>query len=283
MLVQARSFWLPKAGNAEEEYEDAFSTENLNGRSPRRYRCAVADGATETSFSGLWARLLVEAYVDGRLGRRSWLPTLGRLRSVWQAEVGRKPLPWYAEEKVRLGAYAALLGVTVTAHADGSIGWSAAAIGDCCLIQLRAERVHRSFPLSRAEEFSSRPVLVGSVNLSRGDDDVRVIRRSGTARAGDRLVLMSDALACWFLRSHEEGGAPARDLEESTAGDFATWIGELRASGEMRNDDVTLIAVDLLCPAPARGGPAGNGAVIDSAAAGGGEDKGKREQTENQE
>ncbi len=39
---------LPKRGNTEDEYEDAWAVD------PARGRFAVADGASETSFAGRW-------------------------------------------------------------------------------------------------------------------------------------------------------------------------------------------------------------------------------------
>ena len=46
-----------KAGNAEADYEDAGAGD------VRRGRFAIADGASEASFAGLWAKLLVEQFV----------------------------------------------------------------------------------------------------------------------------------------------------------------------------------------------------------------------------
>jgi hypothetical protein len=54
---------------------------------------------------------------------------------------------------------------------------------------------------------------------------------------------MSDALACWFLRRAEDGGRPWKDVAEGVCQDFGTWIGGLRSTGVLRNDDVTLLAL----------------------------------------
>ena len=57
-MWQLREGWLPKDGNGPEEYEDAFRS------LPEQGRFAVADGATETSFSGIWAAALVAAFAQ---------------------------------------------------------------------------------------------------------------------------------------------------------------------------------------------------------------------------
>src|SRR5690242_8121771 len=98
MRTRLRVFWQPKAGNSAAEYEDACWPRESGDRSGVTH-LAVADGATETSFSGLWARLLVKAYGRGLLAEATWDEDLSKIRRVWQRAVGQKPLPWYAEEK----------------------------------------------------------------------------------------------------------------------------------------------------------------------------------------
>ena len=123
------AFHLPKSGNSAEEYEDAFAA------SPEHGRFAVADGASESSFAGLWARLLVEGFV--KEARKPWEETgwLKPLHERWAAEVNRRPLPWYAEMKRQEGAFATLLGFALRSPDH----WRAVAVGDSCLIQVRGE------------------------------------------------------------------------------------------------------------------------------------------------
>ena len=52
-----QSFFLPKRGNAAEEYEDAFAGDPASGR------FAIADGASESCFAAAWAKIVVESYV----------------------------------------------------------------------------------------------------------------------------------------------------------------------------------------------------------------------------
>jgi hypothetical protein len=61
MHILAQAFWLPKAGNNIDEYEDAFWPRRQIDASAEAFSFAVADGATETSFSKLWAEMLVRA------------------------------------------------------------------------------------------------------------------------------------------------------------------------------------------------------------------------------
>ena len=107
MKTKVNVFWAQKAGNAKSEYEDAAwprSTETLQGWDQR---IAVADGATDAVYSGLWARLLVEAYGSCQMTGLTIQENLGEAAKMWEQQVRRASLPWYAEEKARAGAYAA--------------------------------------------------------------------------------------------------------------------------------------------------------------------------------
>jgi hypothetical protein len=60
---------------------------------------------------------------------------------------------------------------------------------------------------------------------------------------------MTDALAQWFLSSHESGGRPWDEVAplltaEQPEAAFAAWVGELRGCGALHNDDVTLLSIE---------------------------------------
>jgi hypothetical protein len=250
MHVTARVLWQPKAGNRLDEYEDAFwpprtinRTINRSGKTGGRFRFAVADGATETSFAGLWARRLVRAYGDGCFAAGDWLDQLRREQAAWYAEVLQKPLPWYAEEKVRSGAFAALLGLELVS--SGS--WRSWAVGDCCLLQWRAGALVAAFPALHAAFFTSRPFLVPSNSAHNAGLMQEVSTANGAWQPGDRFALVSDALGHWLWEQLEANAPPWPLLEElQRAGQqrtFAQWIDSLRAESGLRNDDVTALLV----------------------------------------
>ena len=266
VLTDAR--WLPKAGNARDEYEDACWPAGVgrgDGRAP--FRCAIADGATETSFAGCWAEALVAAFGAGRFDAEGLPGALPALQRAWRERVGARPLPWYAEEKLRSGAFAAFLGLTIAAPAPGEAGgaWEAVAVGDSCLFALRGERLLGAFPLAAPEEFDRRPTLIASEPAGNGAIAASIERAGGAWESGDEFVLLTDALARWFLAAPELGGAPWTALRALTPGadgadaadadldeGFAAWIAGLRRAGDLRNDDVTLLrAVVHADPAPA--------------------------------
>src|ERR671934_1467455 len=145
-LFSVEAFSCQKAGNARSEYEDAWAIRGSD--SPTRCRLAVADGATESSFSALWAALLVESFVRGRAHGPEFFKNLGAIRRLWRRKIRGRPLPWYAAEKARRGAYAAFVGASLNVV---NRGWRAVAIGDCCLLHVTGAPASRelanAFPL----------------------------------------------------------------------------------------------------------------------------------------
>ena len=245
MHIATRLHWLPKAGNRREEYEDAaWPARSLQGAG-RVFRCAVADGATESAFAGLWARQLVSWFGHGPVDARPLAAQLTAEQQHWSAEVNRTPLPWYAEEKAANGAYAAFLGLRLQETEAGAGVWSALAVGDCCVAHLRGNVVLATFPATDAGYFNSRPYLISSQPQRNAHLAAQTRTAAGAWQPGDQFWLMTDALAHWFLAAD---AASVADLRAQAAGArraFAGWIAGLRHAGVLRNDDVTLLVVTV--------------------------------------
>jgi hypothetical protein len=250
LRVRVCSLWLPKAGNQPHEYEDALWPARSTIRVSRTVRCAVADGATEASFSGLWAGMLVRAFGRGQIRSRKFLDALVPLQAAWWNEVSQKPLPWYAEEKLRSGAFSSLLGLTLTeARGDEAVGWSAIAVGDSCVFVVREGELVSSFPIQSSDCFDNRPHLISSGPARNAKLETVLHRDSGQGMTGDTFYLLTDALACWFLARYEEGNDPWATLNSVGQGgsqkSFAQWMTNERRENRIRNDDVTMLRIRL--------------------------------------
>jgi hypothetical protein len=157
-------------------------------------------------------------------------------------------VPWYLEAGLNQGAFATFLGLVIEDNK-----WYAVAVGDSCLFQVRQDELIRAFPMTRAADFSNTPWLVGSRTSPIEVPHKNGLQQLGDCQSGDRLWLMTDALAHWFLTQAEAGHKPWQLLnslvntadEPSAQQAFAAWIGELRGARQLRNDDVTLVAVSV--------------------------------------
>ena len=245
MPPQVHAFWLARRGNSPDQYEDAFAADVATGR------YAVADGATESSFAGLWARLLVEEFVqDSGCDPDQWPARLSTLQERWYADVSGRSLPWYAEAGVAQGAFAAFLGVVLGVTADASFCWQAVAVGDSCLFHTRGAALLGAFPLHQSGQFNNLPKLVGSRTSPAEICQKSTLWTDGNGRPGDRFWMMTDALAQWCLAEHEAGKNPWEEMDlllapPATQQRFTSWIEELRDGRGLQNDDVTLVVVNL--------------------------------------
>lgn len=324
LSAEPNGFWLPKAGNSDADYEDAFAI--------ARGRVAIADGATESSFARAWAEALVNGFTTGletadalaqgfspdrdtvgvtvngfaanldaaEASAQGWTadieaagpasnsgddisrpPTPGDgisplagdaatveryiapLQRAWHKSIAWDRLPWFAEDKARSGAFATLLAFEFVPRrrsgtpceeagdfaGSASLCWRAMAVGDSCLFQLRDEGISTAFPIARADEFNSRPLLLSSnpANNGRVWESVRFC--DGDARPGDVFLFATDALAHWFLAEAEAGRQPWHLLLGlQSQAEFAAFVAQLRGSHAIRNDDVTLIRIAVQVP-----------------------------------
>ncbi|MFJ4657042.1 hypothetical protein ACIP5Y_37745 [Nocardia sp. NPDC088792] len=236
---------------------------------------SVCDGATESVLAKDWARLLAAVsvakalpdpgfFAPGTAYEEFAAEVVGRW-DPWLAEYagGRaaagRPLRWYEQAKLAGSTFATMLTVRVApgdspggpeaeAGATPEWHWHAAALGDSCLFHIRDEALIRSFPIESAEDFGTTPDLFGSRNHDTALLTARTRFDTGTCLPGDRLLLMSDALAAWLLAAGDPGAALRELLEfggpHDTPG-FAEWLGKLRARQDLRNDDVALIRIDV--------------------------------------
>jgi hypothetical protein len=265
MLAIISTFWVPKRGSSPKEYEDAVWV-GPGGNSSGEVQAssltmAIADGASESILAGRWARRLVEAFGTNKSARTrsAFLAAYWVAAGGWDDEVAgytkererrSVPIQWYEEPGLAKGAHATILAAEFR---DGRSGraptWSATALGDSCLFQVRDELLYASFPLSDASSFNYQPPLLGSRNV-----DEAVLRRHVKVMTrdwerGDSFYLMTDALAAWFLRTNESDGRPwepLRDLDTSDAElDFGDWVDQQRDLDQLNNDDTTLIRIDM--------------------------------------
>jgi len=244
MKLSYRVYWLPKAGLSADEYEDAFAPEQVAEGDLQEFRCAVSDGATETSFSGQWARILCKAYNEKNFD-------LAQLQADWLKEVSGKDLPWYAEQKMESGAYASICGLSLHDEA-GALSWTVRAFGDSCLFQIRDGKIIKALPIDKWEAFDYTPLLISTSQPANKGILEKQHHELGTCQKGDIFYLMTDAISKWLLRRESESQSGLKSIEQvSDAEGFQKLVDTERHERDdkgrpfMPNDDVTWIRVQL--------------------------------------
>ncbi|MFB6098328.1 MAG: hypothetical protein ABEK84_04305 [Salinibacter sp.] len=242
--VVSRILAVPKKGASRDEYEDAAAVRDETWP----VRAAVADGATESVFARSWAETLADGLSTVAATPEALAQALPEWQASWTDALAARAdsLPWYTAAKARKGAFAAVLGIEC--RRDGR--WRAVSVGDALLLHLRGTALQRTWPHTAPDDFTSRPALVPS----RPDrpapfpEDYRSV--TGTWQRGDAFLLATDAVAAWLLRvgfqdgPSPSGAGPAAARSWSPEA-FREVVAAGRAEGHLRNDDSTLLVLEV--------------------------------------
>lgn len=239
--LHTRQYLLPKLGHDESECEDVIAVDTETGR------FAVADGATEAFDARNWAERLAQRWVQTGSTLtadefRKWVAVQGReLRDSWEG----LSLSWYSEEKARTGSFAAFVGLEIDLTSK-SPSWQAIALGDACLVHRRSGVLLKSFPLSRSESFNATPVLVASDSSLHESAMQSLVVESGSYECGDVLLLLSDAIASWYLQRLEQNDLdPDAFLQTAENEELNRFFDDQRSTGKMRNDDLAVVRIEI--------------------------------------
>jgi Protein phosphatase 2C len=269
MRAYVSALSVPKLGSRPEECEDAFSItpqvapDEIIDTKP--ILVAVADGASESLLARHWAKTLTTTIVraakknpnvvsNGDTFAKAILHAINEW-DAWLAgylahrEEQHNPIRWYERPGLERGAHSTLIAAHFAESSTESGKWHASALGDACLFQIRDDILVQAFPITHSTDFDSSPALLGSSNRDVKLISLRVQLTSGDYRAGDQFFLGTDALAAWFLENLEGGGRPWEPLRDVSCNadpeEFNLWVEQQRLNGRMRNDDVTVVHVDL--------------------------------------
>ena len=248
MYFTRRGFWMPKDVSHPGEYQDAYALDAARGVA------AIADGVSSSIFARRWAEILVRAVVERPpyLEDPQSLPRwLAEQRAAWNESIDVQRLAWHQKTKLREGAFSTLLWLKLTRAAavdGGGDGYELRchAIGDCLLLVVRDGRQQCAYPLTSADEFTLDPLALGSIDLGRDDQLDFGQPLACPCRAGDLLVLCTDAVGAWAL-AREENGEPV-DWDAYWNLDAEAWADHVlaeRDAGQMRHDDATAVLLRL--------------------------------------
>jgi hypothetical protein len=196
------------------------------------------DEVTSTNFFDLLQTLILN---------ENWTPRLADY--IKKREVEGKPLSWYDEMALQNGAASTLLEVSFSLEEKKiKENFSALAIGDSCLFQVRNNDLITKFPLNSSADFDNSPLLISS-DPKRNEhlQEKIAVLENQSIEIGDKFFLMTDALASWFFQEIENGDKPWEIIGEQVMdkSSFTDWIEQIRENKLMRNDDVTLMVLTI--------------------------------------
>jgi hypothetical protein len=231
----------PKRGHETNDCEDHFSIRGL--------RFAVADGASDSGYSQVWARMLADSFCELEKAASSpaeldaWLAGCRDQWRRWAGERAGGTLPWFARETLRNGAFATFAGIAFTDEPEEA-SWHAVACGDACIFVVRNDALAAAFPLDDAAAFDDPPPLVATAARL---TSYALQTATGTAAVGDAFYLVTDALARWFLTAIDRGDKPWTRLNDvRTPADLDALVASARDARALKNDDVTLMTLVIV-------------------------------------
>lgn len=247
LTYDIKTFSCSKEGHSFEENEDAFMISSFEFREDS-IRIAVADGATESSFSKEWGDILVSFFCAFEYCNERFLKGIYPfLRRYWLQKVNAVNLPWYAQQKMEMGAFASFLGIDINQN-EGNV--NIIAVGDSNLFVFRDDKLDMAFPIKTAEDFGNNPLLISSEPSKNKSDGPLFLEEVLILKPGDIVVLGTDAISQWILKEVEIGSNPINTLKELLNNDdqpvlLLNWLGEQRETHSIKNDDTTIILIQV--------------------------------------
>ena len=205
---------------------------------------ALSDGASVSFDSASWSRMLVRRFVQNPDFTPDWLSAaIGEFSKLYD----RDTLPWMQQAAFDQGSFASLLGVRIV---DWGEPIRILAVGDSLAVLCDGDAIKATFPYTTAAEFDQPPKLL-STNPSENDflgdngfEDLLIAEWSFTGLHRPALLCMTDALGHWLLSWSDRKQSPIAILRSlGTQKDFTHFVHAERASGRMRRDDTTLLAI----------------------------------------
>lgn len=244
--VQTRSFCLHKKGGSPSEYEDRHAI----GVRDACLRVAVADGTTEGLFSDVWAELLVNGCRDNgvALFEDENLQAMHR-EFIYQTcqQIAEMPETrhWFMYEKLERGTHATLAAIDIDFFTRNTVQMSA--VGDSCIFWCDKDKIEM-FPELSADDFGISPDSICHIPNTWHNLQQKIRINEIAFERNFQFVLCTDAIAHWLVKATREKNnilAWEEIVRLSDVAAFNLLIEQLRESKEIRNDDVTLVIVDV--------------------------------------
>lgn len=227
---------IPKSSRSDDPNEDVVCPEGL----PEYIqRVALSDGASESYDSLTLAQILCANWLEST-------PPRLRLKKVLKEFERRSELEglgWAKAAAYARGSFATFLGVDLQ---KGNL--TVLAIGDTMMFLHNPNSdLCTGMPYESLDQVPSRPLLVSSVrsqNTFYRPGQIKNFCRKFTVTPGTTILMMTDALGLWFLsQKTPDANTILKRLQNQV--DFESFVLETRAANKIKDDDTTLIHLEV--------------------------------------
>jgi len=219
---------------------------------------AIADGATQSFYSSIWSKLLVDYFCENpQIDKNNWQEWLKPIQKEWlervtaelkTAKSGNNPAWIEIENRLNRfeSATSTFIGLQfIENQAKISI------VGDSCLFIFQGDKLIKTYLLQKSADFNNRPGYFGSYPKNNNDYKPEFLDIPlKYEQDSDKLyfVLATDALAEYIFKYTEQ----QRDilttlLTINSEQEFENFVKSARQDDtiKMKNDDVTLMILEV--------------------------------------
>jgi serine/threonine protein phosphatase PrpC len=217
---------------------------------------AIADGATQSFYSSIWSKLLVDYFCENpQIDKNNWQEWLELIQQKWLEEVKAElekaksgnNFAWieiYNGLERSKSAISTFIGLQfIENQAKISI------VGDSCLFIFQGNQI-KTYLLKKSTDFNNQPEYFGSRSKNNDHEPKFLDIELKYKQHSDKLyfVLATDALAEYIFKYTEQ----QRDilttlLTINSEQEFENFVKSARHNGtiKMKNDDVTLMILEV--------------------------------------
>lgn len=212
---------------------------------------ALADGMSQSYQQKIWAKLLVETYVQ----QIEWVPNLEAVREIapqWREKVEQfiqklkdnNAQPYLVIMNENALASRKSAGATFVGIRFDGLKWSGDVLGDSCLIEVADNKIKGIFTSQQGDDFDNHPDYFDSDPLKTGKGEPRQIE--GTLDDSTILLMVSDPFSDFLNEKKKQGKEDEYVKTLLSIGshqEFEDLVADWRDNEGLHNDDSTLIII----------------------------------------
>ncbi len=253
MAIACKHYKTPKENESLTDCQDYLYANEANS-------CfAIADGASQSFYPSIWAKLLVENFCkDPDIHQGNWKEWLEPIQKKWsldvkdrveQAKSESKPT-WVTNQNrlnSRVPATSTFIGLQFL---DDQVKVSI--VGDSCLFVVKDHELKKKYPLEKSSDFNDRPEYFASyANHNEYPPkflDIHLDYKESSESL--HFILATDALSEYIFKCVENENEEAifkNLLSISSQKEFESFVSQARNSSsiKMKNDDVALMILSV--------------------------------------